>query len=86
MAARENYNAIGGIVFSPDSKHVAYWARIGNKECVVLDGQEGKYYDVYRFIGDERVFFDFSENIHYFAVQKGKLYFIEETIGKNTKK
>jgi hypothetical protein len=37
--------AVAGIVFGPDSKHLAYAARQGKEWRVVLDGKEGPAYD-----------------------------------------
>ena len=35
----------GGVVFSPDSKRVAYGVKRGEKVFVVVDGVEGKEYN-----------------------------------------
>ena len=47
----------GTLIFSPDSKHVAYRARAGNKQFVVVDGKEEKQYDaLYRCrLGGSRI-------------------------------
>lgn len=39
------YDWIGGLLFSPDSRRVAYWAGVGGRSLVVVDGKEGKPYD-----------------------------------------
>ena len=43
----KEYDGIGqgSLVFSPDSKRVAYAAQRGGKQLVVVDGVEGKEYD-----------------------------------------
>jgi hypothetical protein len=44
----KKYDGIGenSIIFSPDSKRVAYAARVGKKWFVVVDRKEGKKYEV----------------------------------------
>ena len=39
------YGGISTPIFSPDSEHVVYVAQVGNKQFVVVDGEEGKRYD-----------------------------------------
>ncbi len=39
------YRQVGDPVFSPDGRHVAYWANDGSAERVLLDGAAGKTYD-----------------------------------------
>jgi hypothetical protein len=41
----KKYDNIGGTIFSPDSKRVAYVAGVGDKEFMVVDGKEEKIYD-----------------------------------------
>ena len=43
----KQYDGIGErtLIFSPDSKRVAYAAIKGNKWCVIVDGKEDKQYD-----------------------------------------
>ena len=42
----KSYDAINGpLVFSPDSKHLAYFARRNGKLFIVVDGVEGKEFD-----------------------------------------
>jgi len=45
----KEYREVGKVVFSPDSQHVAYWAKSnGDGYFVVLDGVEGKNYSEVR--------------------------------------
>ena len=39
------YAAIGGLVISTNGKRVAYVAHKGDKQLIVVDGQEGQEYD-----------------------------------------
>ena len=41
----KRYDGIGGMLFSPDSKRLAYVAIRGTKSLVVIDGMENKEYD-----------------------------------------
>ena len=43
-AGRE-FDAVKGLMFSRDGKHLAYVVRNAGKELVVVDGQEGAAYD-----------------------------------------
>src|SRR5438105_2168234 len=40
------YTETGDLIFSPDSKHLAYSAQRDGKWCIVNDGTEGPLYDV----------------------------------------
>jgi hypothetical protein len=64
-------------VFSPDSKRVAYGARLGEKMFVVVDGVEGKEYygigkEYYGIVKDTLVFSPDSNRIAYGATRGGK--------------
>ena len=65
---------------SPDSKRVAYGAKVGNKWFVVVDGKEGKQYDKVVTEGCGRIIFDSSDRFHYFALNGSSIYFVDETI------
>jgi hypothetical protein len=43
-----DYDGLAGLIFSPDSQHVAYRARFGGKEHVVVGGETGEHYDAVR--------------------------------------
>jgi S1-C subfamily serine protease len=58
-----------GIVSSPDARHMAYVARLGGKQVVVVDGVEGKPYD---WIGGRPVFSPDSKHIAYVAARLAK--------------
>jgi hypothetical protein len=73
----KQYDGIGqSLVFSPDSKMVAYWAGIGKKRFVVVDGKEGKQYDG---IGGN-IIFESPNSLHYLAVKIASMYLVEEII------
>jgi len=55
----------GSIFFSPDSRHMAYAAKVGEKWTVVVDGKEGKQYD--RFTAGTTIVFDSAHDLHYLA-------------------
>jgi len=44
MERREAIRSHREIHLQPDSKHVAYGVRLGYREFVVMDGEEGKQY------------------------------------------
>ena len=60
----KQYDVIGAgsLIFSPDSKRLAYVAAAGKKQFVVVDGKQGKQYDE---IG--RIIFDSPDSLHYIA-------------------
>jgi Tol biopolymer transport system component len=64
------YDDIGGLtlLFSPNSKQVAYVVAVGSKQCVVVDGEEHKLYD---WIGD-LTFSPDSRRLAYWAGSKGR--------------
>ena len=62
----KQYDRIGsGSLFSPDSKRVAYGAKVGNKQFVVVDGKEEKQYD--SILGAGPVFSPDSQRVGYAA-------------------
>ncbi|MEW6416877.1 MAG: hypothetical protein AB1480_02010 [Nitrospirota bacterium] len=78
----KKYDGIGALIFSPDSKRVAYQAIEGDEWFVVVDGKEGKRYDmiVTSGWGRARVIFDSPDNIHYLARKGSSIYLVEERI------
>jgi outer membrane lipoprotein-sorting protein len=73
-------NATGGyIFFSPDSRRVAYRAKVGGKWIVVVDGKEGKPYDDF---GGTTIVFDSGNELHYLAARHTEdgidVYLVEE--------
>jgi roadblock/LC7 domain-containing protein len=79
------YDGIGGLIFSPDSRHTAYVAGAEAKQFVVVDSKEGKQYD--GLVKGTTCTFDSSGKLHYLAKKNtssdGKSYdivFVEETI------
>jgi Tol biopolymer transport system component len=82
---QSSYEGIGGLVFSPDSQHVAYVAGTEPKQFVVVDGKEGKQYD--GLVKGATCLFDSPSQLHYLAKKTtssdGKSYdidLVEETI------
>jgi hypothetical protein len=66
------------VTVSPDSKQVAYGARVGDKQCVVFDGKEGTLYDSIGKGGS--IIFDSADSFHYLALKGKDIYLIEERI------
>jgi hypothetical protein len=67
---------------SPDSRRVAYRAKMGNKQFVVVDGKEGKQYDSVDIVamGEARIIFDSSDSLHYLPREGSNIYLVEERI------
>jgi len=76
----KQYDSIGGgtLIFSPDSKRVAYGATIGNKWFVVVDGKEEKQYD--GLVKGGTIIFDSSDSLHYLARKGSIIYLVEKRI------
>jgi len=77
----KQYDDVEGFIFSPDSKRLAYKARMRNKAFVVVDGEEGKQY--YR-LAAEPIIFDSSDSLHYLASKEDErgsyFYLVERTV------
>jgi hypothetical protein len=78
-------NGKGKPIFSPDSKHVAYAARTGDKEFVVVGGKkgnqyDGKQYDAIVTILGGRIVFDSPDSLHYLVQEGSSIYLVKETI------
>lgn len=66
----EQYDSVGVLVFSPDSRRIAYGARNQNKAVVIVDGKPGKQYDhIWR--GDI-IFSPDSKRVMYVAIEGDK--------------
>lgn len=83
----KQYDDITNLVYSPNGKVLAYaaYSKKKNKWCVVINGQEGKYYDLVFFEGSEfapagSLRFDEAGNFHYLAVDKKQIYLVEENL------
>ena len=78
----KKYDAIleRSLSFSPDSKRVAYIAEDGGKQFVVVDGMEGKRYDIFFPQSGGSVGFDSPDSFHYFALEGNTVYLVEERI------
>ena len=81
---REKYDNIGmnTLVFSPDSKHVAFVAKAGDKLTVVVDGKQGKLYDgvVASLLFGGNVSFDPDGTLRYVAIEGEDVLLVEEKI------
>jgi Tol biopolymer transport system component len=73
----ESYIGAGGLVFSPDSKRLAYTVKVGHEQFVVVDGAEGKRYDSV-LVGT--IVFDSPDRLHYLGRKGGDIYLVEERI------
>ena len=56
------------LTVSPDGKRVAYWAQVGNKRFVVVDGKEEKQYD--DIVAGTLIFSPDSKRVAYRAMAK----------------
>ena len=80
----KSYDGIADIIFSPDSRRVAYAAAVGRKSFVVVDGKEGKPND--GFPRGARIVFDAANALHYISINEQipqgnyDFYLAEETI------
>ncbi len=87
---KEKYENIGmsTLVFSPDSKHVAFVAKAGDKLTVVVDGKPGKIYDgvVASMLFGGNVSFRADGTLHYVAIEGENVLLVEETITNITTK
>ncbi|HUE97757.1 MAG TPA: hypothetical protein VMN99_00805, partial [Anaerolineales bacterium] len=70
------YDLVGKyIAFSADSRHLAYVARSGNQELVIIDGLEGKPYDII-----PSPIIATQEGFRYLGYKDNHVYLIEERI------
>jgi hypothetical protein len=72
---QKQYDGTGSLVFSPDSKHVAYAAKADNKWFVVVDGKEGKSYD--ELVTQASIIFDSPESLHFLVLAGNNVYLAE---------
>ena len=72
--ASKAYGSVGdSLVFSPDSKRVAYLAGTSGKQILVVDGKEGKAYDeTWGVNGEHVVFSPDGRRVAYVATSGGK--------------
>lgn len=64
------------LLFSSDSKNLAYVAKNGEKEFVVLNGKEGRKYDDIRYLR----FFQDNKSIVHFARKGNEIWQVVEKI------
>jgi hypothetical protein len=69
---------VESLTVSPDSKHLAYGARRGEKLFVVVDGKEGKEYDF--FLCGSKFVFDSPKSFHTLAFRGIEIFRVEVEI------
>jgi WD40 repeat protein len=67
------FEAIGGIVFSPDSRHSVYVARSGGHSHLIIDGVPTTQEFDARLSG-EQVDFDGNNSLHLLSIRKGEVF------------
>jgi len=72
----KEYDTARDVVFSPDSKHVAYQAIRNHKCLVVVDGIEGKEYDSF-FRCHGALTFDGPTSLHFLAWRDREVFLVE---------
>jgi hypothetical protein len=72
----KSYDAIGGLIFSPDSQQVAYAAKSDVMWAAVANGKEGKAYDAIRHI----LFSPDSMRLAYLADSGEKMVFVVDGV------
>ena len=74
----KQYDGVGMISFSLDSKHLAYAAKKDAVWFVVIDGNEGKQYDtVFRGGG---IMFGSLDSLHYLVQKGNSIYLVKKLI------
>ena len=72
-----NINGAKGVSFSPDGRHYAYTAARDDKWCAVVDGKEGKKYDI---LGGSLVTFGpDGRHFAYMAGAEGKQFLVVDS-------
>lgn len=74
----KEYKQISDLVFSPDSRHMAYLAERGGKWFAVVDGVEGREYE--GFLPGSRLVFDSPSQLHALAVRGDEFFRAEMDI------
>ncbi|MFH0870406.1 MAG: hypothetical protein V1866_05110, partial [archaeon] len=70
----------GDLVFSPDSKRLAYVAKDGDSQLVVVDETEGKQFDNISKIKGGHIIFDSNDSFHYLVAQGNVIWLVQEEI------
>jgi hypothetical protein len=73
----KQYDAVGNLTFGPDSKRLAYWAKVDDKQFAVVDGVQGKQYSGQLQGG---IVFDSVSSLYYLVLEGNRVYQVEETI------
>ena len=72
------YAAVRSVCFSPDSRRVAYWARVPNGWRIVVDGHEVEGFD--RPVPDSMLVFDAPNRFHGLGVRDLEVFYFEVAI------
>jgi hypothetical protein len=71
--------AVGNPIFSPDSKHFAYWAApASGKWHIFVDRSYSEPYD--EPVNDSKLLFDGPDSLHGLAVRGGQMFLVEVKI------
>src|SRR5262249_22038859 len=68
------------LAFSPDSRWLAYGARVNKHWTVVLNDQEGKPYENLFILGGGKLVFDAPDRLHYLATHGQDIYVVQEQL------
>jgi len=74
-----SFDAIDHLIFSPDDSRYAYRAQKGDKECVVVDGKPGPFYDGIP-IDKNMVFSPDSKHFAYVALKNNKCVLVVDGV------
>jgi hypothetical protein len=69
------------LTVSPDGRRVAYMDKESGTQFVVVDGTEGKQYNVIITANGGGISFDSSNSFHYLAFKGDSVYLVEERVG-----
>lgn len=69
---------LGGLVFSPNKKRIAYTHDENGKRCVITDGVKGKFYDAIR--GVSMKFSPDGERLEYWVKDNKKWFFVVDGV------
>jgi hypothetical protein len=67
------------LLFSPDSKHIAYWAALGGKGMIVVDAEEVAAYD--GLLNGSKLVFDSPNRLYGLAVRHDEIFRMHLEIG-----
>ncbi len=76
----EGYDDVYAILFSPDSKNIAYAVKENNQDFVVFNNKKSKAYS--NILGQGSFVFDNPNTIHFFATQGEKILRVKESFSE----